>query len=118
MAEPFSAPRPLPEPLVELLAQRFRILGEPMRIRLLDRLRDGAASAGELQAATEGSQQNVSKHLRVLLDAGLVRRSQQGTRASYSIADDGVFELCERVCGGLQRQLDELELILHGGERR
>lgn len=110
-----SVPHPLPEPLVELMAQRFRVLGEPMRIKLLDHLRDGEASVGELQEALGASQQNVSKHLGVLLAAGMVSRSKHGNLACYAITDERVFELCELVCGGLRRQLDELDQILQGG---
>ena len=111
MAE-VPVPHPLPDPLVELIAQRFRVLGEPMRIKLLDRLRDGEATVQELQEATGASQQNVSKHLGVLLSAGLVARTKDGNHSRYSIADDGVFELCENVCGGLRRQLSELDALL------
>jgi DNA-binding transcriptional ArsR family regulator len=103
---------PLPEPLIELVAQRFRVLGEPMRIKLLDRLRDGDATVGELQAAVGASQQNVSKHLGILHSAGMVARSKQGNHTRYSISDPGVFELCDQVCGGVRRQLQELEAIL------
>ena len=110
-----SIPHPLPEPLVDLIAGRFRVLGEPMRIRLLDRLRDGDATVRQLQEALGASQQNVSKHLGVLLNAGMVARSKQGTSSVYSIADHGVFELCEQVCGGLRRQLVELDAILQIG---
>jgi len=109
-----SIPHPLPEPLVELVATRFRVLAEPMRIRLLDRLRDGEASVQELQQALGASQQNVSKHLGVLLNAGMVARAKQGTSSLYSIADESVFELCELVCGGLRRQVSELDAILQG----
>jgi DNA-binding transcriptional ArsR family regulator len=108
---------PLPDDLVELVAQRFRVLGEPMRIKLLDALREGPATVGELQQATSASQQNVSKHLGVLLGAGLVGRAKDGNFVRYSIADEGVFQLCEQVCGDLRRQLDELEKILEGGAR-
>jgi DNA-binding transcriptional ArsR family regulator len=108
---------PLPDPLVELIAERFRVLGEPMRIRLLDRLRDGEATVGELQEALGASQQNVSKHLGVLLRAGMVARAKRGTSAVYSIADPGVFSLCNEVCGGLRRQLAELDAVLQGGVR-
>jgi len=103
---------------VELIAQRFRVLGEPMRIKLLDRLRDGDATVGDLQEALGASQQNVSKHLAVLLNAGMVSRAKQGTSARYAIADEGVFTLCEQVCGGLRRQLSELDAVLQGGEAR
>ena len=80
-------PHPLPEPLVELIAQRFRVIGEPMRIRLLDRLRDGEATVNELTEALGASQQNVSKHLGVLHQAGIVSRSKAGTSVRYAIAD-------------------------------
>jgi DNA-binding transcriptional ArsR family regulator len=107
-----STPHPLPDQLIDLVAARFRVLGEPMRIRLLDRLRDGDATVGELQQAVGASQQNVSKHLGVLLNAGIVSRTKDGTSSRYAIADQGVFELCDMVCGGLRRQVAELDAIL------
>jgi DNA-binding transcriptional ArsR family regulator len=102
----------LPDPLIELVAQRFRVLGEPMRIKLLDRLREGEASVGELQEAVGASQQNVSKHLVTLHAAGMVSRAKQGNRTVYAISDPSVFELCDQVCGGVRRQLQELDAIL------
>jgi len=107
-------PRPLPEPLVELVAQRFRVIGEPMRIRLLDRLREGSATVGELVEAIDASQQNVSKHLGVLHQAGILSRTKEGTSVRYAIADETVFALCELVCGGLRDQVTELDAILSG----
>jgi DNA-binding transcriptional ArsR family regulator len=109
-----TLPHPLPDPLVELIARRFRVIGEPMRIRLLDRLRDDEATVHELTHALGASQQNVSKHLQVLLEAGIVGRRKQGTHAYYSIADEGVLALCEQVCGSLQRQLAELNALVEG----
>ena len=82
-----SAAQPLPEPLIELVAQRFRVLGEPMRIKLLDRLREGDATVGELQEAIGASQQNVSKHLGILHAAGMVARTKDGNHTRYSISD-------------------------------
>ena len=104
--------RPLPEPLIELVAQRFRVLGEPMRIRLLDQLRDRPATVGELQDALGASQQNVSKHLGILHAAGMVSRTKQGTSVVYAIDDPSVFDLCDQVCGGVRRRLADLEAIL------
>ena len=112
-AEP-QVPHPLPAPLAELIAERFRILGEPMRIKLLDALREGEATVQDLEEATGASQQNVSKHLGVLLRAGIVARRKQGNFSIYSIADEAIFSLCEEVCGGLQRQLSELDALLKG----
>jgi len=103
---------PLPAPLIELVAQRFRVLGEPMRIRLLDRLRDGEATVGELQSALGASQQNVSKHLGILAGAGMVSRTKRGTSVVYAISDESVFDLCDQVCGGVRRQLMQLDEIL------
>ena len=108
-------PHPLPEPLIELVAQRFRVLGEPMRIKLLDRLRDADATVGDLQESLGASQQNVSKHLGVLHSAGMVSRVRQGNSVVYSISDPTVFELCEQVCGGVRRQVAELDAILQSG---
>lgn len=105
-------PSPLPEALVELIAHRFRVLGEPMRIRLTDSMRDGPVTVSELQTATGASQQNVSKHLGVLVEAGLVQRAKDGNRAYYSIADDSLFDLCEQVCGSLRRQVAQLDALL------
>jgi DNA-binding transcriptional ArsR family regulator len=115
MISNLSVPHPLPDPLVELIAGRFRVLAEPMRIKLLDRLRDGEATVLELREAVGASQQNVSKQLGVLLNAGIVSRAKQGTSALYSIADPAMFELCELVCGGLRRQASELGALLEGG---
>ena len=118
MAATPLVPHPLPDPLVELIAQRFKVLAEPMRIKLLDRLRDGAASVNELTEALGASQQNVSKHLGVLLQAAMVSRTKHGTSARYAIADPDVFTLCEQVCGGIRRQVGELDAMLQGATAR
>ena len=107
-------PHPLPDPLVELVAQRFRLIGEPMRIRMLDRMRAGEQSVGELADALGASQQNISKHFAALHQAGIVGRRKHGNRVVYSIADDSIFALCEIVCGGLQSQVTELAQLLDG----
>jgi DNA-binding transcriptional ArsR family regulator len=110
-----QVPHPLPASLAELIAQRFRVIGEPMRIRLLDRLRDGPTTVTALSDALGTTQQNVSKHLGILLGAGIVSREKRGTHARYAIADESVFELCEQVCGGLRRRIAELDGVLAGG---
>ena len=112
-----TLPRPLPDPLVEQIALRFRVIGEPMRIRLLDRLRDGEATVLELTNALGTTQQNASKHLAVLHSEGIVARRREGNHVFYAIADESVLELCESVCGSLRRQLAELEGLLAGASR-
>jgi len=105
-------PHPLPVDLAELIARRFRVLSEPMRIRLLDRLRGGEATVGELAEALSASQQNVSKHLAVLADAGILSRRRESNYVYYRIVDEGVFSLCEDVCGSLQEQLRTLNELV------
>jgi DNA-binding transcriptional ArsR family regulator len=83
-----------------------------MRIRLLDQLRDGEATVGELSEATGASQQNISKHLAVLADAGILGRRKEGNRVYYRIVDEGVFALCEQICGSLQQQLRNLNELV------
>jgi len=112
MTSAAATPHPLPPSLLELVAQRFRVLGEPARIRLLDALRDGEASVRDLERATGLGQQNVSKHLGVLLQAGIVSRRREGNFSIYAIADESVFDLCDLVCGGLRRQASELGAIV------
>jgi DNA-binding transcriptional ArsR family regulator len=112
-----SVPRPLPDDLVELIARRFRVIGEPMRIKLLDRLRSGEATVLALTEAVGASQQNVSKHLGVLHDVGIVARRKEGTQVYYRVVDAGIFELCETVCGSVQRQVAELNAIFEGAGR-
>jgi DNA-binding transcriptional ArsR family regulator len=92
-----------------LIARRFRVIGEPMRIRLLERLRTGEASVNELTDAVGATQQNVSKHLSVLADVGIVGRRKEGNYVYYRIVDESVFALCEQVCGSVQRQLEALD---------
>ena len=114
MSTTAAIPHPLPDALVELIARRFRVIGEPMRIRLLDALRDGPLTINELAARLGAGQQNVSKHIGVLADAGLVGREKDGNRVRCFIADESVFALCEMVCGGLRRQASDLEGLLAG----
>lgn len=110
-----AIPHPLPDALVTLIAQRFRVIGEPMRIRVLDALRDGPLTINELTEALGASQQNVSKHVGVLAQAGIVGREKDGNHVRCFIADQSVFELCELVCGGMRQQVAELDRLLSGG---
>ncbi len=105
---------PLPDDLVELIADRFRALAEPTRIKLLDRLREGEATVLELTALVGTTQQNVSKHLNLLQHAGVVARRKQGNFAYYRIADETIFALCEAVCGSLQNRFDALRHVAAG----
>lgn len=88
-----------------LVAGRFRLLSEPLRLQILNRLQNGEASVSQLAAEIGTSQPNVSKHLRLLIEGGLVTRRQEGTTVFVSVADPSVFELCRVVCGGIEKHL-------------
>ena len=107
-----ALPHPLPEDLAELIARRFRALGDPLRVRMLDLLRDGELSVTTLAERLGAGQQNVSKHLAVLVEAGMVARRKDGTHVYYRIADEGVLAICEQVCGSLQAQLAALAALV------
>ena len=107
-------PRPLTGELADLIARRFRAIGDPLRIRILDLLRDGELTVNELAERLGAGQQNVSKHLAVLAEAGVLDRRKDGTRVYYRIADDGVLALCEQVCGSLQSRITNLAALMAG----
>ena len=109
-----SLPHPLPEDLAELIARRFRALGDPLRVRILDLLREQELSVSVLAERLDASQQNVSKHLAVLTDSGILARRKQGNHVYYRIGDEAVFALCEQVCGSLQAQLATLSALVAG----
>ena len=89
-------------------------MSEPTRIKLLDRLREGEATVLELTGLIGTTQQSVSKHLGILQRSGLVGRRKQGNFAYYRIVDEGVFLLCEQVCGSLQQQVEALRQLVGG----
>jgi ArsR family transcriptional regulator len=99
--------KPLPPAALELVAARFRMLAEPMRLRLLNELHTGEKSVTALIEATGAGQANVSKHLALLTDAGMVGRRKEGLNVYYFVADESLFELCELVCGRLAKELAE-----------
>lgn len=110
-------PHPLPDEAVELIARRFRVLADPTRIKLLDNLREGEATVQELTSAVGSTQQNVSKHLSVLMDAGIVGRRRNGGTTRYRVVDSDIWQLCEDVCGSVERRLESLRAALRGPSR-
>ena len=90
---------------LEMIAQRFRCMGEPMRLKILRNLESGEKSVGELVEELGANQANVSKHLKMLLESGLLARRSQGTSAYYTISDPMVLKLCATVCEGVEEKL-------------
>jgi DNA-binding transcriptional ArsR family regulator len=105
-------PQPLTDDAADLIAERFRLLAEPMRVKILDRLRTGESTVHEIAESLQATPQNVSKHLGVLADAGIVARRKDGNFTRYRVIDDGVYRLCEDVCGAMEQQLEALQAVL------
>jgi ArsR family transcriptional regulator len=101
--------------VLELVAERFQVLAEPMRLRLLNQLRDGEMTVGALVEATGGRQANVSRHLSALFAQGVVSRRKEGVFAYYRIQDPKIFDLCELVCDSLHARLSARQRALGGG---
>ena len=100
---------------LEAIAERFKVLGEPTRLRLLNQLRDGERSVSELTEQVATTQANVSRHLAILRRHDLVERRKDGVTHRYRIADPTIFRLCDLVCGSLETSLDERREELAGG---
>lgn len=111
----------LSEAALEMIAERFKVLAEPMRLKILHALWDGERTVGEVIEAIGGLQANVSKHLGMLQQAGLVSRRKQGLRVFYRVADPTVFDLCEVVCESLHdrlvAQIDHVQPEVFGRRR-
>ena len=102
---PMQARRPLSAEALVLVARRFAVLAEPMRLRLIQALLAGEKNVTELVAATEGTQANISRHLQHLTHAHILARRKAGLQVYYTIADPSIVRLCELVCGSLEQQL-------------
>lgn len=100
--------------LMELVADRFRALGDPARLRILSALRQGERTVTELVSATGLTQANVSKHLALLLRLSFVRRRREGSYTYYALADRGVFRLCDAMCGRIESELEKQNRAVAG----
>ena len=98
--------KPMSPEALALVAARFKVLAEPLRLRIMQVLQGGELSVSEITEAVESTQPNVSKHLKMLQEAGIVGRRQEGNAVYCSIADETVFELCDLVCSSLRERLE------------
>ena len=97
-----------------LVAERFKALAEPARLQILSCLRGGELTVGELVDKTGFGQANVSKHLQLLHAMGFVRRRKDGLFVYYALADKGIFQLCDAMCGRLEQEIKRNRKLLAG----
>ena len=106
-----NKPRMTPALLV-LVAERFKALGEPARLQILNALRAGELTVSELVEETELGQANVSKHLQLLHALRFVTRRKDGLYVYYALADQSVFRLCDIMCGQLGAEVKSRRKLL------
>jgi len=94
------------EEALELIAGRFRVLSEASRLKLIIALEDGEKNVSALVKATGLTQANVSRQLQTLTEAGILGRRKEGLNVIYRIADQTIFDMCDHVCGSLQRRIE------------
>lgn len=109
MAKHFLTPE-----LTVLVAERFKALGEPARLQILDALRRHELTVSEIIEETGLGQANVSKHLQLLHSLGFVSRRKDGLYVYYSIGDRDVFQLCDIMCGRLEAETKARRKLLAG----
>lgn len=97
----------LPEGALADIAAYFQVLAEPTRLQILNILRTGERNVGELAQMCGFTAANISRHLALMTQQGLVERESRGTSAYYRIADTSIFALCDLVCGNIARQLSK-----------
>ena len=102
----------LPPEILDLIAERFRVLSEPARLRILNVLLEGERTVSDLVQETGLNQANVSKHLSLLRSSHFVERRKDGLYSIYSIADPSVGVLCDMMCGRLEAQAAEQNELL------
>ena len=96
---------PLNDQALEIVARRFAVLAEPMRLRLIQALFAGEKNVTGLVEATGGTQANISRHLQTLIAAHMLARRKAGLQVFYRISDPTIAKLCALVCGSLEKSL-------------
>jgi DNA-binding transcriptional ArsR family regulator len=99
-----SAMENLPPEAMRDVAAYFQALSEPTRLQLLNLLREGERNVGDLAQLTGFTAANISRHMSMLSQQGMVARESRGTSVYYRISDDSIYALCDLVCGNIARE--------------
>lgn len=100
--------------MMDLVATRFRALAEPARLQLMQELRGGEHTVGELVEQTGLATANVSKHLQLLHAAGFVTRRKEGLYVYYGLSGDDIFRLCDIMCGRISAESESRRKVIAG----
>lgn len=95
------------EEVFETVAQYFSILAEPARLRILHAICQEEKAVGQIVAETAMSQTNVSRHLNLMYQSGVLKRRKDGSQVFYGVADATLTELCRAVCVRVSSELDD-----------
>jgi len=107
-------PKRLTLEMIELIAERFRALAEPARLHIMQALRGGEKTVGELVDVTGLGTANVSKHLQLLHASGFVTRRKEGLFVYYGLTGEDVFKLCDIMCGRLAAEAQSRRQVIAG----
>ena len=110
-------PRDLSDSALELIAGKFKALSEMSRLKIIIALEEGEKNVTKLVEVTGLTQANLSRHLQILVEAGILSRRKEGLAVYYSISDPAIFKICDQVCGGLAKHIEAQALALKPGRR-
>lgn len=115
-------PPSIPDEFLELMAEKFRMLADPTRLAILRTLMDGERNVTQVVDETCRNQANVSKHLKLLAEAGLVARRKEGLQVFYRVDDPLVEQLCKLVCETIVQdarlEVERQKKLLSGWSRK
>ncbi len=105
----------MPDEMLEAVSNRFKLLSEPMRLKILRTLCEGERTVQEIVRETGASQANISKHLALMHDNGVVNRKKDGLKCYYRISDDSIvyagFLISKSVIENLQDRLSWVQKV-------
>jgi len=97
----------MPDEMLNSIANRFKVLSEPMRLKILRAICTGEKTVQEIVEEAEASQANVSKHLSLMYENGLVDRRKDGLKCYYRLADESFFQVCGLISKSIENNLQE-----------
>lgn len=92
---------------LELVAACFSALSDPTRLKILRALKSGEQTVQDLVQLFDYTQPNISRHLSILAQSGLLKKSKRGAFVYYGIANPRIFHLCDSVCSHVSKTIEE-----------